>query len=73
MSTGSEHVTWAKDRAMEYVDAGDPVNALASLFSDLRKHPDTVDHAAIELGGMLMLAGHLSTLTEVREWIEGVA
>lgn len=73
MSTRAEHVAWAKDRAMEYVDAGDPSQALASLFSDLRKHPDTADHAAIELGAMLMFGGHLSTLTEVRDWIEGVA
>ena len=47
--------------------------ALASLFSDLLKHDETADHAAIELGAMLMFAGHLSTTSEVREWIEGVA
>lgn len=73
MTTRTEHVEWAKSRAMEYVEAGDPSNALASLFSDLRKHPETTGHAAIELGGMLMLTGQLSTLPEVREWIEGVA
>lgn len=71
--TRTEHVEWTKARAVEYVDAGDPAQALASLMSDLRKHPETANHSAIELGAMLMFGGHLSTLSEVREWIEGVA
>lgn len=67
-----EHVEWCKQRALAYVDRGDVQNAFASLNSDLRKHPETEDHGAIELGMMLMLAGHLSTSKQMREWIEGV-
>jgi hypothetical protein len=67
-----EHVAWAKHRALEYIDLNDPVNALASLTSDLRKHPDTAEHAGIELGMTLALAGHLHTTAQVREWIEGI-
>jgi len=70
-TTAAEHVTWRRDRALEYVDT-DPHLALASLWSDLRKHPQTQDHAALELGGMLALAGHLSTPAQVRDFIEGV-
>lgn len=70
--TGAEHVAWAKERALEYVDLGQPAQAMASLTSDLAKHPDTQDHAAIGLMYMLALAGHLSTPGDVREFIEGV-
>lgn len=73
MTTRTAHVEWAKERAMEYVETGDPAQAMASLFSDLRKHPETTSHAAIELGAMLMFSGNLSTTSEVRDWIEGVA
>ena len=37
----AEHLQWAKDRALEYADMGDVANAMASLGSDLNKHPDT--------------------------------
>jgi hypothetical protein len=37
----AEHVRWCKQRALEYVDTGDLVNALASFTSDMGKHPDT--------------------------------
>lgn len=72
MSTRAEHLAWAKERALEYVDAGDPVNALASLQSDLRKHPETADHQGLELGAMLAFGGQLTTPAQVREWIEGL-
>lgn len=67
----AEHVAWAKERALEYVDQGDLQNAFASLMSDLGKHPDTANHAAIELGMMLMMAGNLSTTRDMRDFIEG--
>lgn len=67
----SEHLQWCKDRANEYLKNGDTKNALASMFSDLNKHPQTQGHPAIELGGMLMLTGNLSTVKEVEEFIDG--
>lgn len=69
--TRTEHMAWAKERALEYVDAGDLTNAFRSLTSDLQKHPDTADHGAIELGMMLLMAGHLSTTHDMRDFIEG--
>lgn len=72
MTTRNEHLAWAKERALEYVDdAGSPVDAITSLLSDLRKHPDTRDHGGIELTGMLMLGGFLTDQSEVRRHIEG--
>jgi hypothetical protein len=36
----AEHLAWAKQRALEYVDAGDLTSAIASMLSDLGKHPE---------------------------------
>jgi hypothetical protein len=67
----ADHLAWCKQRALEYVDAGDLEGAFASMGSDLRKHPETADHQAPMLGMMLMMSGHLSTPAEMRDWING--
>lgn len=67
----SEHLQWCKDRALAYVDRGDLHNAFASMASDLGKHPDTKDHAAINLGMMMTMSGHLDTADKMRKFIEG--
>lgn len=67
----SAHLAWAKTRAKEYVEAGDLDGALASMASDLMKHPDTADHSALPLQMMLQMGGHLTDAAEVRRWIEG--
>ena len=69
--TRADHLAWCKERALAYVDHGDVQNAFASLVSDLRKHPETEDHAAAELGMMLMMAGHLNTVADMRDFING--
>lgn len=66
-----EHLKWAKDRALEYVEAGDMTNALASMMSDLPKHPELADHAGIMLGMMLAASGHLRSAHDMRNWIVG--
>ena len=71
MVTRAEHLRWAKDRALEYADRGDAANAIASLGSDLNKHPETRGHAAMELMMMLAMGGHLGSPAELRKFIEG--
>lgn len=71
MTTRSDHLAWAKQRALEYVDAGRPADALSSLISDLGKHPETKGHVGIELTGMLAMGGFLNDASEVRRHIEG--
>lgn len=70
--TRAEHLAWCKQRAIEYVDAGDLPNAFASVMSDLAKHPETHGHAGIELGYMLSMTGNLSTSRDMRDFIEGL-
>lgn len=69
--TRSEHLAWCKARALEYANRGDTTNAIASMLSDLGKHPETADHAGINLTMMLMLGGFLSTPEDVKKHIAG--
>ena len=71
-TTRADHLAWCKTRALQYLDAGDLDNAFASMISDLRKHPETRDHAALELGMALIIGGRLSTAQEMRDFIEGL-
>lgn len=69
--TRAEHLQWAKERALEYVDTGDLPGAFASMASDLNKHPDTQGHAGIELGTLQLFSGFLKPPDEMRRFIEG--
>jgi hypothetical protein len=69
--TRAEHMAWCKQRALEYVNRGDLTDAYASMSSDLGKHPETEGHAAISLGLMLMMGGHLGTPQKMRDFING--
>jgi hypothetical protein len=70
-----EHIALCKQRALAELAEGGvnaPANAVASVMSDLPKHPDCRDHGAILLMGMLAFGGQLETPTQVREFIEGI-
>ena len=47
--TREEHIAWCKERALVYVDRGDLVSALASMTSDMRKHPENDTRAVTVL------------------------
>lgn len=67
----SEHLQWCKDRALLYASQGDNIQAFASFVSDMRKHKETHNHIALEMGAMLLAGGHLSTERQMSEWIKG--
>lgn len=69
--TRAEHLQWAKDRALAELDAGRPRDAVVSMLSDLRKHPELDGHSGGTLGAMLLVGGFLGRDREIREWIEG--
>ncbi len=71
-TTRTDHIAWVKERALAELDAGSRVNAIASVTSDMRKHPDTEEHPAVELMMMLAMAGHLDSDRQAREFIEGI-
>jgi hypothetical protein len=65
------HLRWAKDRALEYADRGEMADAMASLGSDLNKHPETKGHGGVELMMMMATAGQFDRPGELRKFIEG--
>jgi sulfite exporter TauE/SafE len=70
-TTRAEHLEWCKKRALEYCAIGDVNQAFASMGSDLGKHPETENHAAIELGVMMLMSGMLNTPREMEKFIKG--
>lgn len=66
-----EHLAWSKERAFARLDVGQPLDAWMSLSSDLLKHPETANHMGMELGMLMLMGGHLQTIWEMREFIDG--
>lgn len=69
--TRQEHLDWCKQRALVYCDAGNTQEAYTSMASDLGKHPETANHPGIQLGIGLLMIGSLSSIGEMRKFIEG--
>jgi hypothetical protein len=73
-ATRAEHLQWCKDRALQYLEPGEVFSieeAFASFQSDMTKHPETKDHAALLLFAQMFFAGLLKSKSEMRSWIEG--
>ncbi len=68
----AEYLAWCKQRALEYVAAGDNRQAFSSMVSDIMKHPETKMHQETNrLGMSLLMGGHLETAQQMRAWING--
>jgi len=67
-----DHLAWAKKRALQYVDAGELANAIASMGSDLEKHPDWAGGKVV---AFMVTEAVLFEIQKgpaaVRRWIEG--
>jgi hypothetical protein len=72
VTTPREHFDWAVKRAIEYIELGNAGDAMASLVSDLGKHPDTSKIMTRDL--QFLLCGEILTggLAGVRRFIEGL-
>jgi len=74
MSERDRHLAWCKGRALEYLDSEDAEgcrDAISSMLSDLRKHPDT---AVLASGGLAMIGmteAASGNVGAVERWIEG--
>lgn len=68
MQTRAEYVQWCKDRALEYVKAGDLQNALASMMSDMSKREDTKPASVLFMLGTMELNNGPEAM---RRFIEG--
>jgi hypothetical protein len=65
--TRDEHLAWAKKRALEYLDAGDPSQAFTSMLSDLGKHPDTENHVGVRICTMPKLLTQRESIITAQE------
>lgn len=68
--TRDEHMAWCKKRALAYLPH-DPMQAITSMLSDIRKHPETKSDILAGLTINLMMIGALSTSEQARHHIEG--
>jgi hypothetical protein len=67
--TRDEHLAWCKERALEYLDRGELASAVASMGSDMTKHPETrMNEGMTVLGMMYVMQADRQGL---RRWIEG--
>lgn len=70
MKTREEHLRWAKDRALKYLDEWDLENACVSMLSDLSKHDETKDyHPSLLALGVLYVNNN--DHAGMQRWIEG--
>ncbi len=69
--TREKHMAWCKARAMQELEAGRPRMAVASMMSDLGKHPETANHHGRSQAVILLMSGALETEPQVRKFIEG--
>lgn len=70
MSTRDEHLAWCKERALEYIDAGDVRNGVTSFASDVRKDPSTAEEASnVGMACLSFLLGN-PTPAQARQFIE---
>jgi hypothetical protein len=67
MKTREEHLADSKRAALEYLDAGDVKNAIASMLSDMRKH-EGINEFIVEMGLAIVVSGDPQ---QARHWIEG--
>jgi hypothetical protein len=62
-----EHLKWCKQRAMEYVNAGDWQQGITSMLSDLGKHSET--QSSVQIGSMIMLT--VRDRASAKRFVEG--
>ena len=69
--TREQHMEWCKGRALEYLDKGDVANAIASMLSDLAKHPETRLSSNSPLPMLGMMTAARGDSRGARRFIEG--
>jgi hypothetical protein len=62
---------WCKQRALEYIDKGEISEGIASMMSDMGKHPETAAPALNSLAVMMLATGQLDSIHEARKFING--
>ena len=69
--TREEYLKWYKQRALEYVAAGDLEGALNSMMSDLRKHDETKENSKWPFTALGRIAAKRGDPKEMVRFING--
>lgn len=69
--TRQQHLEWCKKRAHEYLAKGDVANAVASMMSDLEKHPETSVASSPTLNMLGIMTASKNDIHEARRYIDG--
>lgn len=70
MRTRDEHLAFAKERALKYLDRGELADAFTSMGSDLSKH-DELRAIGEKMGQVGLLYLMQRDARRLRAWIEG--
>ena len=70
VKTRDEHLEWCKQQARYYLDRGKAADAIASMMSDLGKHPDFegIEAKMAPLGLFYAIQGDIE---DARRFVEG--
>lgn len=69
--TREEHLDFCKKRAHEYLARGDVQNAIASMMSDMQKHPETAFDSGSALSALGLMTAMQNNIVEARRYIDG--
>ena len=70
MRSRDEHLEWSKEQARRYLNRGEAANAITSMLSDLRRHPELKGIAEkLTIMGLLYAANN--DLREASLFVEG--
>lgn len=70
MKTRDEHLEWCKEQARVYLDQGKVADAIASMCSDLGKHPDFVGIAE-KMGPLAIYYALRNDIEDAKRFVEG--
>lgn len=71
MMERADHLKWCKERALQYLDDGNLVDAVTSMLSDLDKHPETRLGPGSVLSTLGLHAAMSNDIGEARRFITG--
>lgn len=68
----TEHVEQVKEHVLAALETDGVIGALVTVFEELPQHPETQNHAGLDLLALLTMSGAMSQEWQVREFVDGM-
>lgn len=65
-----QYIDWCRERALRMLNSRLPLVVLTELLSNLRSHPGTRNHPAVDAAHRLLSIGKLMSKESVRYFVE---